>query len=291
MSATWSPASIWLMLAPGLVLLGVFVVAPIVFGLWVSLNEFDGVNDMTFVGLQNYVHIFQDPGIMKSWGTTFIFVVGVMIGKNVLGLFLAILVNQKIAGLGFFRTALFIPVLLNVIVAGAFWTNFLDGRNGLLNVMLRGVGMDGLALNWLSDERTALFWVIFVEVWRWTGLHMLIYLAGLQDVDEALYEAAQLDGAGTWRQFTTVTLPSIQPIVFISVLLAGMGAFVRSFDLVWVLTRGGAGTEVVLTRIYNEAFQFGRMGAASALGYLLFGVVAILSIIYVKATREGGAND
>ena len=120
---------------------------------------------------------------------------------------------------------------------------------------------------------------------------MLIFLAGMQAIDPSLYEAARLDGANAWHRFRAITLPALRPIIFVSTLLALMGAFVRSFDIVWVLTRAGFGTDVVVTRLYNEAFQFGRFDRAAAMGYIIVAIIAVISIIYVRAARFGGTDD
>ena len=280
----------YLLLAPALVLLTLFILLPIGYGFYVSLNQFDGFNPMKWVGLQNYAIILtRDMVFRQALLNTVIFAIGVVIGKNVVGLGLAFIVNHPLKGITIFRTAYFLPVTMNVLVIGSFWTFFLNSSNGLLAEILRALGLGGLVVGWLSDERFALLAVIIVEVWRWTGLHMLIYLAGLQDIPEELYEVAKLDGASGWTLLTKITIPMIKPIIFVSTLLALMGAFVRNFDLVWVLTRGGPGTasEVVLTRVYNEAFQFGRLGRASAMGYILFAIVAMIAFVYVRQARSG----
>lgn len=275
------------LLLPGVVLMGIFTLAPIVYGAWLSLTDWDGVGDADFVGLKNYTAIFDDPAFLQSLLNTFVFAICVVIGKNVVGLGLAMLVNVPLKGQNFFRTFLFFPVTLSVIVVGAFWSFFLNGQDGLLNITLRSIGLDALTRDWLSDPSVALFSVIVVEIWRYAGLHMLILLAGLQDVPEELYEAARVDGAGAFRRFWVVTIPALRPVLFVSVLLALMGAFVRSFDLIWVLTRGSADTQVVVTMIYNEAFQFQKFGSAAAMGFVLFGVVAVISLGYIRQAKGG----
>lgn len=275
------------LLLPGLALMGVFTLVPIIYGAWLSLTDWDGIGAADFVGLANYRAIAKDPAFVQAFANTFVFAFFVVIGKNVVGLGLAMLVNLKLRGLQFFRTFLFFPVTMSVIVIGAFWSFFLNGQDGLLNEGLRLVGLDALTRDWLSDPSVALYSVIAVEIWRYAGLHMLILLAGLQDVPEELYESAHLDGAGAIRRFFVVTLPAIRPVLFVSVLIALMGAFVRSFDLIWVLTRGAADTQVVVTEIYNEAFQFQKFGSAAAMGFVLFVVVAIISLIYIKQANAG----
>jgi ABC-type sugar transport system permease subunit len=280
----------YLLLAPGLLLLSIFIVVPIFYGLYTSFHTYDGFSAMEWNGVDNYrIILTKTPTFREALRHTVVFAFGVVIGKNVLGLLLALLVNKPLRGITIFRTVFFLPVTMNVLVIGAFWTFFLNRNTGLLAETLRVVGLGNMVVGWLSDERYALYTVIVVEIWRWLGLHMLIYLAGLQDIPEDLYEVASLDGANTWTRLFKITLPLIKPIVFVNVLLALMGGFVRSFDLVWVLTRGGPGnaSDVVLTRIYNESFQFGRLGRASAMGFILFAIVAVISFIYVRLARSG----
>jgi raffinose/stachyose/melibiose transport system permease protein len=281
------------LLVPGMALLAVFMLIPIAVGLYLSVHKFDGLNIGDFVGIANYAAVLTDAGFLSSLGQTAVFALIVVIGKNVAGLALATLVNLPLKGMRTARTLLFLPVTLNIIVVGAFWQYFLSSARfgGLLNSILLWAGLDGLQVSWLSTPGFALFSVAMIEVWRWSGLHMLIFLAGMQAIDPSLYEAAKLDGANAWQRFRNITLPALRPIIFVSTLLALMGAFVRSFDIVWVMTRAGFGTDVVVTRLYNEAFQFGRFDRAAAMGYVIFVIIAVISFVYVRAANFGRDHD
>lgn len=291
MRETW--ATPYLLLAPGLALLGVFLLIPIAYGLWLSLHQFDGLIVGDWVGLSHYRAVLADPGFRQALWHTVIFAIIVVIGKNVVGLALAVLVSAPLAGARTARTILFLPVTMNIIVVGAFWTFFLSARRfgGLFNQILHSTGLGFLENSWLAVEGTALASVAFVEIWRWAGLHMLLFLAGMQAIEPQLYDAARMDGANAWERFWNVTLPQLRPVLFVSTLLALMGAFVRSFDVVWVLTRGGFGTDVVVTHLYNEAFQFSRFDRAAAMGYILFSIIAVITFLYVWASRGGRSND
>lgn len=277
----------WALLAPGMALLAVFLLAPMAYGLWLSTHTFDGLRTGAFVALDHYRVVLADPDVLDAAWHTVVFAALVVVGKNVAGLALAVLVSAPLRGRRIARTALFLPVTLNVVVIGAFWTFFLAARRfgGLLNTSLHALGLGALETSWLTTPGVALVSVAAVEVWRWAGLHMLIFLAGMQTIDPALDDAARLEGASRWQRFRTVTLPHLRPLVFVSTLVALMGAFVRSFDMVWVLTRGGFGTDVAVTRLYNEAFQFGRLDRAAAMGFLVFLLVAAISHLYVVARR------
>jgi raffinose/stachyose/melibiose transport system permease protein len=280
------------LLVPGMALLTVFMLAPILYGLWLSIHQFDGLNLGSFVGLDNYRAVLADGSFLASLWQTVAFAITVVIGKNAAGLALAVLVSLPLRGTRWVRTALFLPVTLNIIVIGAFWTFFLSAARfgGLLNAALGSVGLGFLQTSWLSAPGTALMSIAFVEIWRWAGLHMLIFLAGMQTIDPSLYDAAKIDGANAFQRFFYITIPQLKPIIFVSTLLALMGAFVRSFDVVWVLTRGGFGTDVVVTHLYNEAFQFGRFDRAAAMGYIIFAIIAVISFVYVRLTRFGQSN-
>jgi raffinose/stachyose/melibiose transport system permease protein len=281
----------WLLLTPGLLLLGIFLIAPIADGLWLSLHDFDGVVIGRWLGLAQYRAVLTDPDFQQALWHTIVFALIVVIGKNALGLSLALLVSTPLRGARLARTVLFVPVTMNIIVIGTFWTFFLESERfgGLFNHILRLIGLGAWAHSWLTSSRTALLSVALVEIWRWAGLHMLLFLAGIQSIDPQLYDAARIDGAGPWRRFWSVTLPALQPVLFVSVLVALMGAFVRSFDVVWVLTRGSFDTDVVVTHLYNEAFKFSEFGRAAAMGYILFALIALISFTYVWASRGARA--
>lgn len=279
----------WFLL-PGLALMGVFVLAPIIWGFVISLHSFDGLNPMEWRGTSNYRVILNDPRFTSSILNTVIFALLVVVGKNVAGLAVALLFTQSLRGMSIFRTASFLPLTLNIVVIGAFWTFFLQVDRGPLNEGLRAIGLDQLAQAWLSDPQYALATVAAVEIWRWLPLHVLLYLAGLNDLSSETREAAMVDGANAYQRLLYVTIPMLRPVIFVNVLIALMGAFVRSFEMVWVLTRGGAGTNVMITNIYTEAFRFQRFGRAAAMSFVLFLITAILSFAYVKLAR-GGRGD
>lgn len=287
-----SRATPYLLLVPGMALLSIFLLVPIGYGLWLSLHRFDGLNIGEWVGLEHYSAVLADPAFRQSLWHTVVFAIIVVIGKNIAGLALAVLVSAPLRGARAARTILFLPVTMNIIVIGAFWTFFLSARRfgGLFNEILHSLGLSFLENSWLTAEGTALASVAFVEIWRWAGLHMLLFLAGMQAIEPQLYDAARMDGCNAWQRFWNVTLPQLRPVIFVSTLLALMGAFVRSFDVVWVLTRGGFGTDVVVTHLYNEAFQFSRFDRAAAMGYILFAIIAVISFLYVWAGK-GGRSD
>jgi ABC-type sugar transport system permease subunit len=278
------------MLLPALVLLAVFVVAPVLYGLYQSLLRWSGFEPPVFIGFDNYARLWERDRIFRhALANNVIFAISVVVGKNVLGLFLALLLNQRLWGSTFFRPALFLPVTMSFVVVGLLWSWIYNPTFGLLDAGLRAIGLEALSRPWLSDPSTALWAIIAVDIWKWTGFHMVLYLAGLQTIPRDLYEAATIDGAGRWRQLLDVTLPMLAPVTFVNVLLALNGAFVRNFDLVYVMTGGGPNhqTEVVLTHMVAEAFRQGNLGYSAAMGYVLFAIVAVISAVYIRMARAG----
>lgn len=278
------------MILPAAVLLAIFVVAPVVYGLYLSLLRWNGFEPPVFVGLDNYLRLWERDRIFRqALSNNVVFAIAVVVGKNVLGLFLALLVNVKLRGSIFFRTALFLPVTMSFVVIGLLWSWIYNPTFGLLDAGLNAIGLGGLARPWLGDPATALWAIIVVDIWKWTGFHMVLYLAGLQTIPRDLLEAATIDGAGRWRRLRDVTLPLLAPVTFVNVLLAMNGAFVRNFDLVYVMTGGGPNhqTEVVLTHMVTQAFRQGNLGYSAAMGYVLFAIVAIISAVYIRAARAG----
>jgi len=271
----------WFLLAPGLALVGLFLVWPILHGLWLSLHQFDGITTTGPLTFAAYQSVLADPLMHSALGHTAIFAAITVVGKNVAGLALATLVHSRLRGARQAQLLLFLPVTLNIVVVGAFWTLFLSSARfgGALNSALITLGFPELARSWLSESGIALVTVALVESWRWAGLHMLLFLAGLQSIEPSLYEAARLDGASAWQRFRNITLPALGPILAASTTLALIGAFVRSFDVVWVLTRASYGTDVMGTYIYREAFSFGRFDRATAAGLLLAAGLALFFTI------------
>lgn len=284
----------YILVGPAMILLLAFVFVPIIIGIYISFHRWDGFNEMSFVGLKNYKDIlFNDDLFRKSFKNTIIFVIFAVVGKNIIGLILAMLANLKIKGITFFRTSLFIPVTISFVVVGLLWSWIYNPNFGLLAAMFKAVGLESWARPWLGDAKTALWAIIAVDIWKWMGFHMVLFLAGLQTISEELYEAARVDGAHAWQRFRHITLPLIAPITFISVLLSLSGAFVNNFDLVYVMTGGGPNhaTEVVMTQMVAEAFRFGKLGYAGAMGFIMFAIVGLCTLVYAKVNSLMGSYE
>lgn len=277
-----------LMMAPAFILLCLFCFWPFIDGFWLSLHNWDGFSPPVFAGLNNYVRLVSDRIFLGALTNNVIFVVAVVILKNVLGLAVALLLNQAVFGRTLFRAATFVPVTMSFVAVGLLWSWIYNPVFGLLDAGLHALGLDALKRSWLGDADIALYSIIAVDVWKWLGFHAVIYLAGLQTIPAELYESATMDGAGPVRRFWNVTLPLLLPVVFVNVILSFSGAFVRNFDIVYVLTKGGPNhaTEVVLTDMVTRAFQNSAMGYGAAMGYVLFLIVGILSAVLLGILRN-----
>jgi raffinose/stachyose/melibiose transport system permease protein len=278
----------FVLILPAAVLFVLFYIWPFAIGFWLSLHDWDGFSNPTWAGLDNYVRLFHDRIFLGALRNNLIFVASVLVLKNVLGLALALLLNRAIFGRALVRAAAFIPVTMSFIAVGLLWSWIYNPVFGLLNAALDVVGLGVLKQSWLGDARIALYSIIAVDVWKWLGFHAVIYLAGLQTIPPELYEAATMDGAGRFQRFLCITLPLMMPIVFIKTLLGLSGAFVRNFDIVYVLTKGGPNhaTEVALTYMMSKAFQDGAMSYAAAMGYVLFLIVGLACVALLALLRR-----
>lgn len=281
----------YLFVLPAVLLYFTFKLAPMIGGLYVALLDWNGLDPARFVGLDNFGRMIDDNVIGMALSHNVQYAFGTVTGKIALSLVLALLINQGLRGRGFYRTALFMPVVMSFVVVGILWTWLLDTQFGLVNSLLRGLGLGALAMDWLGDTKTALGSLIGVDVWKWYGFHMVIFLAGLQSIPAHLYEAARIDGASRWRQFTSITLPLLQPVMLVNVTTSLMGAF-NAFDIPYVMTEGGPAnsTIVMALHVYVRGFKFYRFGYAAAMSYVLILLVTIIAAVQIKLMARDVTN-
>src|SRR3984893_11934617 len=242
--------------APACCVLFVFTHLPILLEGALSLLAADGFSPPRFIGLNNYLEVLSNQDFWEAIVHNIIYAATTVAGKIALSLFLAVLLNQNLFGRSTFRTILFLPVVLSFVAIGVIWTLFFNFDYGVLNGILNALGLRAVRQDWLGSADTALGAVIFVDIWKWTGFHLVIYLAGLQSIPKDLYEAALLDGASAFQRFWRITVPLLQPFTAINVLLASLGAF-SVFDLIYVMTQGGPfkATNVAMVDVYLQDFQ------------------------------------
>lgn len=222
-----------------MILFTFFAVYPFLEGVKLGFYRWDGLSPMTFIGMENYSNILHDEQYWSAIKNTFLYAVVTTIAKNVLGLTLAMVMMKITHGKGFFRTITYMPVTFSYVVCGILWLWIFNPNFGLLNNFLRLIGADSLIMGWLSDSRIAIYSVMMVDVWRWAGFHMVLYLAGLQAISKDYYEAAEIDGAGFFAKFFKITLPQLNSVIVLNVLMAVTGALVSNYDIVNVMTDGG----------------------------------------------------
>ena len=274
----------YLMTAPAVILFTAFVVYPFVRGLYISFFRWNGLSAMKSVGIKNYWNIFHDGDFWSALKHTLYYAVCVTILKNLFGFSLAMLMKKITRGKGFFRTVIYMPVTLSYVVCGMLWTWIFNPTFGLLNNFLTLIGGEGLILGWLSDPRVALYSIMVVDAWRWAGFHMVLYLAGLQSIPQEYYEAAEVDGANAFERFLHITVPQLNSVIVLNILMAITGAMVSNYDIVNVMTDGGpfGSTEVAMTYIYRTAFEFNNLGKASAMSIIMFLTTLVFGLLQIS---------
>jgi len=272
----------WIYLAPGLIIYLVFVFYPLLETIRTSFYQWDGFStNRSFVGLSNYLRLFQDQQFFQAIQNNIIFIVFYSIIPIIIGLFLASLLGRKpIPGLTFFRTVLFLPQILSMVVVGVTWRWIFNPTFGLLNMTLRTIGLDSLAKAWLGDFGWALPAVGSIGTWVQYGFCMILFLAGMQRIPGEYFEAAQLDGASEFKQLLFITLPSLRPELSVA-LMTTIIAALRVFDLIYVTTRGGPGDSTLVTGflVYRAAFQQNKIGYAAALATIMTVMIFGISMI------------
>ncbi len=279
----------WLFLLPSLVLLGVFYWWPVLNTGILSMTDAHTLRGGEFVGLENFRRMVDDAFFWNALENSLLFTVGVVPALVVLPLLLAVLVNTKLPGIAFFRTVFFSPVIASMVVVALIWSWMLR-TDGLVNYVLQRLQIINEPLGWLSDPSLALISVIVVTVWKGLGYYMVIYLAGLQNIPDDLYEAASVDGAGPIRRFWTVTVPMMRPSMVLVGTLSAINA-IKVFTEVFVLTGGGPfrSSETLVLYIYERGFEGLEMGYASAMSLSLFVLVLLFSLASQWITRRRAA--
>jgi raffinose/stachyose/melibiose transport system permease protein len=267
-----SPYTMWFYL-PAAIVYGVLFVIPTLTSFYFSLTRWS-IFDSKFIGFDNYVTFFQEPALVSGLIHTLIYAVVTSGLKVVLGLLLAVLLTSQIAGRGYLRSVVFFPVLVSTIGIGLTFTVLMDPQRGLINHSLAAIGIDGPG--WLIDPKYALLSVALVDVWKGVGLATLIYIAGIVSIPQEYFEAAKVDGAGPWDNFRKIVLPLARPATVTVIVLSLIGGL-RSFDLIWAMTRGGPGftTDVIASVIYKQ-YQAGFYGLSTAGNVVLFLVVTAI---------------
>jgi raffinose/stachyose/melibiose transport system permease protein len=281
---TRSPYPYWFYL-PAAIIYGVLFLLPTFASFYFSLTRWT-IFDYQFIGLDNFIAFFQEPALVKGFVNTIIFAVVTSGLKVVLGLLLAVLLTSRIVARGYLRSVVFFPVLVSTIGVGITFTVLMNPEYGLINESLAVFGIEGPG--WLTDPSYALLSVALVDVWRGVGLATLIYIAGIVSIPPEYYEAARVDGAGPFANFRHIVLPLVWPATTTVIILSLIGGL-RSFDLIWAMTRGGPGftSDVIASVIYKQ-YQAGFYGLSTAGNVILFLVVTaiVLPLSFILNRKE-----
>jgi raffinose/stachyose/melibiose transport system permease protein len=266
------------LLWPALLIYTVFFVLPAIIGLYYSFTDWrlDRIG-IKFIGLDNFNKIFTDDTLILALKNTFIFAIATVVGKNVIGLVLAIALNMRLKSRNFLRAIFYSPSILSVLVISIVFTPMLR-TEGMVNKFFDAIGLHFLSQAWLTDPHIVIWTVALVSIWQHAGFQMAIYLAGLQSISKEYYEAATIDGAGAWRSFTNITVPLLLPAININLMLTLIGGL-KVFSEVFVLTSGGPGnSSQVIGTIILRAFGEGNWGLGTAINTLLFLIVSLIAI-------------
>ena len=272
-------------LLPSLIPLLAFVIGPMISAAWTSLHSWNLIGPMKWVGLDNYAYLLSDPATHQAFLHTVYYIVGYLPLVYVGGLALALALNSRLRGRAVFRGVYFLPVITSWVVVALVWRWLLSPSNGVVNTVLSWVGIEGPG--WWADPAWAMPSIILASAWKDLGFVMVILLAGLQTINPDLYEAAELDGAGWWRRLRSITLPLLSPSTFFVIVLSLINGF-QVFDQVYVMTGGGPNdaSRVVVQQVYDLTFRYGQAGMASALSWLLFFVILVITLIQFYGQKK-----
>lgn len=264
-----------------------FILIPVVFSFILSVMEWDGFTEMKFVGLENFLDLFDDRVFRSSLVQTIVFSVFTVAFSMVAALGLAILLNNKLKGVNFFRSAIFFPYVASIVAVAAVFKALFMKEGGVINEFLGLFLPDEMLPGWLASTDWALAACIIVQVWKNMGYFMIIYLAALQDIPNSLYEASSIDGATKWQQFKSITFPMLTPSHFFVLMMLIINSF-KTFDLIFALSEGGPGTATTLLSlyIYNESFVSWNYGGASAAAVVLFIIVGAITLVQFRMEKK-----
>lgn len=259
----------------------VFIFLPSIFSFLLGFFKWNLISQIKFVGLDNYIELFRSENFWFILKNTVVYAISVTVFATIIPLILASVLNSKIRGSDFYKTAYFLPFITPMIVIAMVWQWIFDPNIGFVNMFFK------IHQDWLYNTNFAMNVLIFVSVWKLVGYNMIIFLSGFSAINNSLYEAAKIDGANVIKTFTRVTLPLISPTIFFVVLVTTISSF-QVFDLIYLMTQGGPNnsTNILVYWLYKNAFEFFNIGKASAIAYVLFVLILILTIIQWKLRKK-----
>lgn len=272
-------------LAPYVIGLLVFWIGPVIASIFISFTKWELVGSPVWVGFNNYKQLFSDEIFIKSLINTAYYTILSVPLSMICSLLLAVAMNQKLKGIVVFRTAFFMPYISSMVAVALLWSWIYNPQYGILNYFLELIGIPGQ--NWLGDPKWAMPALVFMSVWKGLGYNMMIWLAALQGIPEDLYEAARIDGANKWQQFKNITVPLLSPTTFMLLILSIINSF-KVFEQSYIMTKGGPAhaTMTMVLYIYSNAFEWLKMGYASAMAYILAIIILVLTVIQLRLQKK-----
>lgn len=273
--------AILIFILPALLGTLIFIIIPVICSFGLSFTKWDMLNPISFIGFENYKNIISDKSFYQTLLNTVVFAISTSLFGVIIPLILASVLNSKIRGSEFFKTAYFLPFITPMIVIGIIWGWIFDPNIGLLNRLIH------IHINWLYDVKFAMPALIAVSIWKLIGYNMIIFLSSLSSISQSLFEAAKIDGANSFQTFKNVTVPILSPTIFFVVIITTISSF-QVFDLIYLMTQGGPfnSTNVLVYSIYQNAFEYFNVGKASAIAYVLFAIILILTLIQWKFRKK-----
>lgn len=275
----------YLFALPWFIGFSVFIAGPVIASLVLSFTRYEVVTSPRFVGISNYKFLLQDTLSWKSlYNTIYMVIIGVPL-QLIVPLSVALLLNKEVKGISLYRTCYYLASIMPMVASSILWLWILDANFGILNTILSTMGVQGP--NWLGDPAWAKLGIILMLIWAATGSNMIIYLAGLKAVPEQLYEAARIDGANWWQLFWNITIPMLTPALFFTLIMGLVSSF-QIFTQAYIMTEGGPvnSTLFYVYYLYNNAFAYFKMGYASALAWILFLVIFVITITQLKLSKH-----
>lgn len=278
MHALRSRRFIWMGLGPTLILYALFVFVPVIWSAYYGFFNWSGIGEAKFIGVDNYAEILRDPVFWRALKNNVIFVLASVFGQVPLALMLAVLLHKSNLLQRFLRSAVFLPMVLSTVVIGMIWQYIYHPQIGILNFLLDALGLESWKLEWLSDRKIAIYSLIPPLIWSYVGLYLIIFMSALQNIPGEIHDAAKIDGVSGARKLVTITLPMIKNTVQVAVILCISGSL-KSFDLVYIMTKGGPAhaSELLATYMYNSTFTTYRYGFGSAISTTIM-VISLLLI-------------
>lgn len=271
-----------LALLPALLIYALFVFVPVIWSAYYGFFNWSGIGEAKFIGIKNYIEIIQDPVFWRSLKNNFIFVLAAVFGQVPIALVLAVLLHKSNMIQRFLRSAIFLPMVLSTVVIGMIWQYIYHPQIGILNFLLDTLGLEGWKLQWLSDNKIAIYSLLPPLIWSFVGLYLIIFISALQNIPGEVHDAAKIDGASGLRKLVSISIPMIWGTIQVAIILCISGSL-KSFDLVYIMTKGGPAhaTELLATYMYNSTFTSYRYGFGSAIST----TIVVISLLLIGTSQ------